>query len=100
MTCAHLFPLLKTGARIVNVSSAAGSLFNIPSEVLRQKFAGENLTLTQLDQLVQDFIASAYHGDHKAKGWPDSTYVVSKVEFPLLYIDIYYLLTFGSLRWP
>jgi len=78
-TCEHLFPLLRSGARVVNVSSSAGFLIRIPGQGLKQKFASENLTYEDLDGLMNDFIESAHNGTHAQKGWPNSTYVVSKV---------------------
>ncbi len=80
-TCNILFPLLRSGARVVNVSSSAGFLGHIPGEDLKKKFAASDSTLTveELDSLMKDFVASAEAGNHSAKGWPNSTYVVSKV---------------------
>lgn len=78
-TCENLFPLLRSGARVVNVSSSAGFLLNIPSEDLRKKFAKDDLTYEELDGLMNDFVESAQAGNHGEKGWPNSTYVVSKV---------------------
>jgi len=80
-TCNQLLPLLRSGARVVNVSSAAGYLGLIKGEELKAKFAtsGSTLTYEALDGLMKDFVDSANAGDHAAKGWPNSTYVVSKV---------------------
>lgn len=78
-TCDILFPLLRSGARVVNVSSAAGFLLNIKDEKLKSKFASEKLTVPELDDLMNDFVKSANDGSHEGKGWPNSTYVVSKV---------------------
>ena len=78
-TCEHLFPLLKSGARVVNVSSSAGFLIRIQDQGLKQQFANENLTYDELDGLMNEFIESAQDGSHAQKGWPNSTYVVSKV---------------------
>ena len=46
---------------------------------LKQKFASENLTYEELNGLMNDFIVSANNGTHAQRGWPNSTYVVSKV---------------------
>merc|ERR1719273_2447792 len=70
-TCEHLFPLLRSGARVVNVSSSAGFLIRIPGQGLKQKFANENLTYEELDGLMNDFIESAQNGSHAQKGWPN-----------------------------
>ena len=85
-TCNQLLPLLRSGARVVNVSSAAGYLGLIKGEELKAKFAtsGSTLTYEALDGLMKDFVDSANAGDHAAKGWPNSTYVVSKVTLVLM----------------
>jgi len=80
-TCELLFPLLRSGARVVNLSSSAGFLPRIPGEDLRMKFSTSDTTLSveQLDDMMKEFIASTLRGDHTEKGWPTSTYCVSKV---------------------
>ncbi|KAJ8940429.1 hypothetical protein NQ314_010726 [Rhamnusium bicolor] len=55
--CEALFPLLRTNARVVNISSSAGHLHRIPSADIRAKFSNADLT----------------------EGWGNSAYVVSKV---------------------
>lgn len=79
--CEILYPILKDGARVVNVSSSAGFLGNIPSQELKEKFASSDsaLQVDELDRMMNDFIAACENGDHSEKGWPNSTYVVSKV---------------------
>lgn len=77
--CNILFPLLRPHARVVNLSSSCGHLLQIPSEELRKQFSDPNLTVEKLNSLMHSFIEAAKHGDHLSKGWPNSTYVVSKV---------------------
>lgn len=83
--CELLFPLLRDGARVVNVSSAAGFLPYIgdsdASKELRTKFALSDSTLEvkELDDLMNGFVEATEAGNHTTKGWPSSTYVVSKV---------------------
>jgi len=79
--CETLFPLLRDGARVVTVSSSCGFLGRIPSQSLKDKFASSDATLqvSELDQMMLDFIQAAEDGNHSQKGWPNSTYVVSKV---------------------
>jgi len=86
MACEHFFPLLRSGARVVNVSSSCGFLPRIPGEKLRKDFAKSDSTLTvkELDAMMKDFIDSAEAGNHADKGWPNSTYVVSKVGWSAL----------------
>ena len=78
-TCAALFPLLKNGSRVVNLSSSAGWLIRIPSAEIREKLSSDSLTVPQLYELMQHFIAATEKSTHQQLGWPNSTYVVSKV---------------------
>ncbi|KAJ2939419.1 hypothetical protein O0L34_g10849 [Tuta absoluta] len=77
-TCEILFPLLRDGARVVNVSSSAGHLTNIPSKALRQKFADPKLTIPQLSELMKQYIEAAKQGTQLPE-WGNSSYAVSKV---------------------
>eukprot|EP01027_Heterolobosea_sp_BB2_P018435 GEZU01025966.1.p1 GENE.GEZU01025966.1~~GEZU01025966.1.p1 ORF type:complete len:197 (+),score=33.73 GEZU01025966.1:414-1004(+) len=77
--CKHLVPLLRQNGRVINVSSGVGHITNVPSEALRNKFMADDLTREQLDSLMEQFISDVRNGVHKDKGWPDSTYQVSKV---------------------
>lgn len=77
--CKELFPLLKPHARVINVSSSAGRLSNIPSKELQQKFLNKNLSEQQLCELMDQFIKDAKDGVHSEKGWANSTYQVSKI---------------------
>ena len=62
-TCDQLFPLLRPGARVVNVSSSSGFLLKIPSQDLRNRFSSPDLTYQELDELMNDFIESAQAGN-------------------------------------
>ena len=77
--CKVLFPILKNGARVVNVSSSLGFLQNIPSPDLKRKFSSDSLTVEELDDLMNQFIKASEDGSWKEKGWPGLSYVVSKV---------------------
>jgi len=78
-TCENLYPLLRSGARVVNLSSSCGFLNRIPDQVLKAKLANENLTYEELDGLMNEFIETTQNESHSEKGWPNSSYVVSKV---------------------
>ena len=78
-TCEILFPLLRSGARVVNMSSNCGLLIKVPKQELKDRFSNEALTVPELDQLMNEFIEATEKGNHKELGWPSSTYVVSKV---------------------
>lgn len=82
--CRALFPLLRPGARVINVSSSAGHLSKISGDepaasALREKFASPTLTEDEVLSLMNQFVKAAKAGTWKAEGWPSSTYVVSKV---------------------
>ncbi|KAK2702658.1 hypothetical protein QYM36_018739 [Artemia franciscana] len=77
--CNILFPILRPHARVVNVSSSAGFLRKIPSGELRKKLSAPDVTVEEISQLMKEFVESAKAGNHSEKGWPNSTYVVSKV---------------------
>lgn len=77
--CDILFPILRPHARVVNVSSSAGHLSRIPSESLRQTFASENLTVNELDDLMNTFVKASKENKHSSLGWGNSAYAVSKV---------------------
>lgn len=75
--CETLFPLLKPGARVVNLSSSMGHLSKIPSKDLQKKLTDPNLTISALSQLMQSYIDAAKSGSHTE--WGNSSYAVSKV---------------------
>lgn len=77
--CDALFTLLLPGARVVNVSSSAGHLSCIPSEELQKKLSSPQLTVNELDALMQQFVSTAKAGNHQIYGWPSRAYSVSKV---------------------
>lgn len=74
----RLLPRLSARARVVMVSSGLGDLSCLgPS--LRPRFLDDELTREGLRELLDDFLASAEAGAHRARGWPSSAYSVSKV---------------------
>ncbi len=57
MVCAKLFPLLNSGARVVNVCSFVGWLaYVVKDQTLKAKLASDDLTEAQLDDLMNEFI--------------------------------------------
>lgn len=66
-----LFPLLRPGARVVNVASTWGLLYVVSNEQLKQKLQSPCLTREELDDLVKDYITDAVNHRHKEKGWID-----------------------------
>lgn len=54
--CEALFPILRSDARVVNISSSCGHLSKIPSEGLKQRLSDKNLTLAGLSDLMNEFV--------------------------------------------
>ncbi|CAL4148048.1 unnamed protein product [Meganyctiphanes norvegica] len=82
--CHKLFPILRANARVVNLSSDDGHLTRVNGDEpfaskLREKLASTDLTEDELTQMVVTFIKCAKDGSYKTKGWPCSSYRMSKV---------------------
>ncbi|XP_050249712.1 (+)-neomenthol dehydrogenase-like isoform X2 [Quercus robur] len=82
-TAEALIPLLQlsNSPRIVNVSSSAGQLKNIPNEWAKRVLCDdENLTEEKVDEVIEEFLKDYKEGSLEAKGWPTflSAYTVSK----------------------
>ena len=86
--CEILFPVLRPGARVVNLSSSLGHLPKLVEGLMRPHGAGglqpgdqarakdltaslasPDLSVQQLDSLMKDFEDSAVAGDYEAHGW-------------------------------
>jgi carbonyl reductase 1 len=82
--CRQLFPLLRQGARVVNVTSNCGHLSKIKGDepaagVLRDRLSRDELTEGELVKMMEQFVKLAKEGEHVKSGWPNSAYKVSKV---------------------
>jgi carbonyl reductase 1 len=73
-----LLPLLSKNGRIVNVSSTMGILDNSNSKDLKEKYLLKDLGFDDIDKLANDFIEGVKNENYKEKGYPSSTYKVSK----------------------
>jgi len=76
--CEKLLPIIRDNGRIVNISSRQGRLSRF-NDVLKQRFTDKKLTITDLSELMNSFIKAVADGTYQQKGWPQSTYCVSKV---------------------
>jgi carbonyl reductase 1 len=76
----RMLPLLQKGsdARIVNVASTAGRLSQLSPE-LQTKFSSDQLTMSELHALVDDYERSVLDGSYRQKGWSQSNYGFSKL---------------------
>jgi len=87
--CESLFPLLRKHARVVNISSSLGHLSKINGaeparSALQKRFSAPDATQEQIVELANEFVTLAGQGKHFEAGWPNSTYVVSKVTLSAL----------------
>ena len=72
-----LLPLIRSGGRLVNVSSMSGHLNSKYSESIRSAFASTQ-TVDDVTKLMEDFTSAVKQGEEKEKGWPSAAYAVSK----------------------
>jgi carbonyl reductase 1 len=80
--CRFFIPLVKDGGRVINVSSRAGLADKMKSQELQKIFTSPELTIAQLDELMNKYIElTKPEGStkHLEAGWPNSTYMTSKV---------------------
>ena len=79
--CDALYPLLRPHARVVNMSSMAGlPQFTVPGQLMKDKLMSPDLTLAELDELMQRYVESAKEpGQCLALGWKENAYATSKV---------------------
>jgi carbonyl reductase 1 len=78
--CNALFPLLRQNGRVVNLSSSAGHLSHIRGDDLKAKFNDKNITVDELNKLMDAYVRDAAEG--KEETWaapPYPSYIVSKV---------------------
>ena len=76
----NMLPLLRKGtdARIVNVASMAGRLRQV-SPQLQARFTDPQLTIPELNQLMNTFEQDVQRGVHRQNGWSNSNYGMSKL---------------------
>lgn len=67
----HLFPLLRDGARVVNVSSACGHLSNLKNKTWLQILLNPDLTLEQLNLFVDKYLRNVRYGTFDEKDFAD-----------------------------
>jgi len=79
LMCQHFLPIMNPGGRVVNVSSTAGALSKIKSEELREKFLKPDLTIQELDGLLDLFVQSVKDDTYEKVGFPKSCYGMSKL---------------------
>lgn len=70
-------PLLRPGARVVGVSSAAGKLSSSWSDDRRAALLAAS-SPADLDGVAEAFVAAAEKGEHRKRGFPGTAYGTSK----------------------
>jgi carbonyl reductase 1 len=73
-----LLPRLRSGARIVMVSSGMGELSHVDTP-LRNQFDSPTLDRATLLELMRSFVRDVAAGVHEKNGWPSNAYSVSKL---------------------
>jgi len=77
--CNALFPLLRSHARVVNVSSFVSVMaLNKCSADLQTKLRACQ-TVDEISKYMTKFVEDSKKGVHKEEGWPESAYGMSKV---------------------
>lgn len=61
--CQRFIPILNHKGQIVNVSSVASHLRNYNSEIVKRQFRNPNLILADLEEIMQQYEASAWLND-------------------------------------
>ncbi|XP_055331327.1 carbonyl reductase [NADPH] 3-like [Paramacrobiotus metropolitanus] len=79
--CNIMFPLLRPHARVVNVSSSLGSLRSLKIDALKQRLVADDLTILELEKMVQDYIRTAEDNKLENSGYPGAfgPYAFSKI---------------------
>ncbi|KAJ5145461.1 uncharacterized protein N7515_000025 [Penicillium bovifimosum] len=75
--CQAFLPIMQKNGRIVNVSSQSGELKYFHPR-LQAQFSDPNLTLSELDALVNEYSDSADQNTAMSEGWPPLAYFTSK----------------------
>jgi len=83
-SCEVLFPILRAGARVVNVSSFVSTFgWNKCSANLQGRLRNIG-SISELDEIMNEFISAAESDTCEGKGWPKSAYAISKVAVSML----------------
>lgn len=77
-TTIGLRPHIHGGGRIINVSSGMGDLDAAYSEARRRAMLDPDLTMRELEQLVEEFVEDVAVQRVSRRGWPTNAYGVSK----------------------
>jgi len=83
--CDLLLPHIKSGGRVVNVSSlVTRTTLKKLNPKIRDEFWSDSITMERLDAMMNDFVAHAKVGDHQKCGYTNSAYGMSKLGFTVM----------------
>ncbi|CAG9540122.1 unnamed protein product [Cercopithifilaria johnstoni] len=83
-----LFPLIRDGGRVVNVSSSEGVIAGRYSDKIIAKLTSPSLTIADIDSFTHDYIKACVGDKRKENGFPSSAYKVSKAaEIALTFVQ-------------
>jgi len=83
-TCKALFPLLRSHARVVNVSSFVSlTTLNKCTEDLQKQLRACK-TVDEVSAFMTKFVEATKKGEHKNEGFPESAYGTSKIGVTLM----------------
>ena len=68
--CDDIFPMMKSGSRVVNVSSSAGMLSFLKNEAITAELSSASLTRARLDEIALQYINDLQNGTDNENGWP------------------------------
>ena len=79
--CEILFPILKKGARVVNLTSSVGWLpkVNFPNPTMKTTLARPDLTDEILDDIIRQCTKALKSSSLQQDGFMDPSYTISKV---------------------
>lgn len=67
----YLFPLLRSGARVVNVSSACGHLSNLKNERWIETLSSKDLTVDDINAFIEEYLESLKNRTFKREDFAD-----------------------------
>jgi NAD(P)-dependent dehydrogenase (short-subunit alcohol dehydrogenase family) len=74
-----ILPLIRDGGHIIHVASMLGLGSKIPGQELRERLLNPDITREEVFSYANDFLSSVAAGNWTERGWPTSTYIVSKI---------------------
>ncbi|VDM45112.1 unnamed protein product [Toxocara canis] len=78
-----LLPLMRNYGRVVNLASRSGAIHGYNPD-MKAKLTDEALTVADVDAYVQDFLTAYEENNCSSKGYPRSSYAVTKTACILL----------------